>query len=53
MGKKIKNPATEISPEQEKELLRLVRTHNTPQKLALRANFILAAAMGESHTAIA
>ena len=53
MGKKIKNPATEISPEQEKELLRLVRAHNTPQKMALRANIILAAAMGESHTAIA
>ena len=53
MGKKIKEPATKISPEQEKELLRLLRAHNTPQKMVLRANIILAAARGESHTTIA
>ena len=53
MGKKIKEPAIEICLEQEEELLRLVRAHKTPQKMALRANIILAAAMGESNTAIA
>jgi transposase len=53
MRKKTKEPAIKVSPEQEKELLRLVRAHNTPQKMALRANIILAAAKAESNTAIA
>jgi len=53
MGKRIKEPTIEVVREQEKELLRLVRGHNTPRKMALRANIILAAARGESNTYIA
>ncbi len=53
MGKKIKEPATRISLEQEKELLHLVRARNIPRKLALRAGIVLAAARGESNAAIA
>lgn len=53
MEKKIRGPTIKVSPEEEKELVRLVRARNTPQKMVLRANVILAAARGESHTAIA
>lgn len=48
-----KETTIKISPEQEKELLRLARARNTPQKMALRAGIILAAAGGESNIAIA
>lgn len=53
MEKRNRKSAVKISPEEEKELLRLVRAHNTPRKMALRANIILAAAHGESNVAIA
>jgi transposase len=53
MEKQINKATIKVSREQEKELLRLVRAHNTPQKMVLRASIILAAAEGESITNIA
>jgi transposase len=52
MEKKNKEPTIKILSGQEKELLRLVRAHNTPRKIALRAGIILAAARGENNHAI-
>jgi len=51
--KRIKEATIKLSAEQEKELLRLVRGHNTPQKMVLRANIILAASKGEGNSSIA
>jgi len=53
MEKRIKEPAVRVSAEQERELLRLVRGHNTPQKMVRRANIIVAASKGERNSAIA
>lgn len=53
MEKRNRKAAVKISPEEERELLSLVRAHNTPRKMALRANIILAAAHVESNVAIA
>ena len=53
MEEKIRRPAIQLSPEDERELLRLVRAHKTPREMALRANIILAAAAGHSNRAIA
>ncbi|TET87112.1 MAG: IS630 family transposase [Dehalococcoidia bacterium] len=53
MEKRIKKPIIKISAEQEKELLRLVRGHNTLQKMVMRANIILAASRGEGNSSIA
>ena len=52
MEKKNKEPTIKILSGQKKELLRLVRAHNTPRKIALRAGIILAAARGENNYAI-
>jgi len=53
MEKGIKEPSIKISAEQERELLRLVRGHNTLQKMVMRANIILAASRGEGNSSIA
>lgn len=53
MEKRIRKSTIKVSPEQEKELLRLVRAYNTPRKMVLRASIILAAAKGESINCIA
>ena len=54
MEKEIRRrPAIKVSPEEEKELLRLVRAYKTPREIALRANIILAAAGAQSNRAIA
>lgn len=42
-----KAPPIELSPEQERDLKRLVAAHSTPQKLAERARIILLAAAGK------
>ncbi len=46
-------PAVEVTPETRRELALLVRGHNTPQQLALRARIILAAADGLNNCQIA
>jgi transposase len=53
MEKEIKEPTIKISAEQERELLRLVRGHNSPQKMVMRTNIILAASRGEGNSSIA
>jgi len=53
MEKRVKEPTIKLPAEQEKELLRLVRGHNTPRKIVLRASIILAAAGGRSISSIA
>jgi transposase len=45
--------AVELSPEEEAELRRLVRTPSTPNQQALRARIVLRASEGASNTAIA
>ena len=53
MEKKNRKPTIKVSPEEKRELLSLVRAHNTPRKMVLRANIILTAERGESNVAIA
>ncbi len=53
MDKKARTPTVEISAEEEKQLLRVVRAHKTPRELVRRASIILAAATGKSNRGIA
>ena len=53
MEKRIGEPAVRLSADQEEVLLRVVRGHNTPQKMVRRASIILAASKGERNSAIA
>ena len=43
----------ELSENERSELQRLIRTHSTPQKVALRCKIILAAAEGRRNVEIA
>lgn len=53
MEKRIKQPDIKLSPEEGIELLRLVRGHNTPRKMVLRASIILGAAERKGNSSIA
>ena len=53
MENRIKEPIIKLSPEERIELLRLLRAHNTPQKMVLRASIILGAAEGKGNSSIA
>jgi putative transposase len=48
-----KPPAVALTAAEREELLALVRAHQTPQQLALRARIVLAAGEGANNTAIA
>lgn len=47
-----KPPKVELSEDEERALRELVRRHSTPQQIALRARFVLAAAEGANNAEI-